>query len=271
MRQMLLTLAAAISFTATAFAEGPRVEDFRDQIAASLRAARPDWCIKAVDATMLNYGPKADECSNSLDVGNAWSDVLAGADRSVTVARFVGLALAPPTTATVSADRARLVVVLRPQAYLDSVSPELRAALITRPFAGDLHAVLMLDSPETLQTVSRGALANIGVDETGAFAAAAENLRVRMGPLVREKVERIETVDAGSGLATGGLWLPEACKPDSPERLVLVYRRNAYIVADGADRDAREDFAAAVQTLTREGAFSATPLTCTGGAWRVAR
>lgn len=262
---------AALALLLAPAAHAQTLTQFRDEVAAAIRAERPGGCLLIDGPSTMRLGPSAADCASTLDVGNTYTEVITGrARKDEMIARLARLAITSPATTPVTGDRARLVVVLRPQAYIDSVPAAAQADIVRRPFAGDLFAVLMLDSADALQTASRASVASMGLDEAGAFALAAENLRARMGPLAREKLLRsIESVDAASALATGGLWLPEACKADTGVRLALVTMRNGYIALDNPDAGARAEFVEVARALIERGALSRTPIVCTGGVWRV--
>jgi hypothetical protein len=54
---------------------------------------------------------------------------------------------------------------------------------VTAPVAGDLVALIVVDSPQTTRTLKVTELAALGLDAKGAFAAALANVRSEIGPL----------------------------------------------------------------------------------------
>lgn len=93
----------------------------------------------------------------------------------------LGEALAPAKTA-----REALVLVLRTKSYLANIGVPISP--ITEPFAGELVAVLMVDSPTTARSAGQGDLTELGLDASQALAIGRKNIGTFAGS-VESQVE----------------------------------------------------------------------------------
>ncbi|MAK60149.1 MAG: hypothetical protein CMK09_04145 [Ponticaulis sp.] len=121
----------------------------------------------------------------------------------------------------------RLVVQLRPASYLDENTHSTDGAIVARPFAGDLVAVLMLDSPETLAAVTEARLTNNGVSVEQAFDLAIQNTRSRMGEVYQDEYQKIDFLSSSNGLISGQIWLPETCSAETRDAAYFIYDHNS--------------------------------------------
>lgn len=263
-----IVVAAAIGAAAPAHAQSiVSAAEFRDEVIALLRAQRPDLCIRIQDEWTLHFGPDESTCANSLAIENMYREYLSApsrkADFQARLARTgVAMLAGPPDTSNL---RSRVVVVLRPLEYANLFED---STVVHRPFAGDMIAVLMLDSPETLIAMSPEALSEHGLSEQVAFDLAATNLKDRMGDVQVATEMGIEIIEAETGLATGILWLPESCGPQSEGDQALIFDRNGYLRAAGADGDAVRNFRMVAEGMIADNAsLSRSIITCRVGSW----
>ncbi len=117
--------------------------------------------------------------------------------------------------------RDRVKVRLYSHAALDAMPP----ALIRRNVAADLDAILVLDLPETIVTVSPSARQQWDIDDDALFDIARKNVE-RMDVLSVEDIELAEDVPGralvGDSFFTASHLLHVARYVDPPERGLLV-------------------------------------------------
>jgi|GEM_PF-6804700 len=102
----------------------------------------------------------------------------------------LGEALAPAKTV-----REALVLVLRTKSYLANMGVPLSP--ITEPFAGELIAILMVDSPTTARSAGVGDLAELGLDSPAALALGRANIKSFAGT-VQAQVRPTQPGNIGS-------------------------------------------------------------------------
>lgn len=243
--------------------------EFRDRIAQAVSGLSPSVCVRAVDDYTLRFGPSEAECEGFINIDNGYRDYLAApANLDAIVQRYLPIAaqiVNGPVAET--NERERLVVVLRPRSYEQSVPA---GALVARPFLGDLMAVLMLDSPTHLTSITHERLAELSLSDDQAFELAAKNLRTRLGLVDRTQERGIEVIGAVSALISGTLWLGDGCTSNQEERLALLAGREYYFATDGRDADQRNFFLGFARHLIGQGdSISNTVLVCRSGHWIV--
>jgi hypothetical protein len=86
-------------------------------------------------------------------------------------------ALKPPAAIA----KEQLRVIVRSAKYLEIIGGS--AKNVTFPIGGDLHALVMIDSPAAATPLLRSSLAGLGLDAPGALAAALANIGKELGPL----------------------------------------------------------------------------------------
>jgi hypothetical protein len=165
-------------------------------------------------------------------------------------------------------DRNRLVVLLRPDAYLKSAE-ESRVEIVWRPFAGDMIAVLAQEDQGMFRYHPKQDLAAAGLNEVDAWALALDNLRKQHGSMQRTPNQAgAEHVTAPSGVATGFLALPESCQVDGPDYDAHVVDRDSYFRADLGKPDASPMLAGYVaELLASPPVYSSNLLSCLDGHW----
>ncbi len=174
------------------------------------------------------------------------------------------LAQAAAAQAPQDTDIEKLVVLLRPQAYIEVAGDE----LITRPFTGDMCMVLMEDSSTSLRSIKAEDLSPIGLTEEDAFERALENLHHMIGPLTTEDLSGMKFVTAESGLALGQPIL-EARQTNAPPKAIFIHDRNAYFEVTLDTPEAGEMLLQYADALmAREETFSNMVLFFEEGEWR---
>lgn len=240
--------------------------EFRDDVIGLLKAARADICVVVVDDWTLHFGTNEAECGNTLNIDNMYREYLGTpSQRAELQSKLAATGLGMLAERDLSDFESRLVVVLRPAEYAVLGDGE---PAVHRPFAGDLIALLMLDSATTLSTLDAGTLSDHDLSEDQAFAQARRNLPDRMGDVVVEVIEGITVIGAESGLATGLMWLPDSCDAVSEGRRAHILDRNTYFQVDGRDAVAAGRFAEiSAGLIANDAALSRTVLVCESGAW----
>ncbi len=240
---------------------------FRDEVIDLLRSERADLCVRIADDWTVYFGPDAAACEHVLATENMYReyarDPSRKADLQGRLARM-GLAMmaGPPDTSNF---RNRLVVVLRPEGYASILE---NSTAVHRPFAGDMIAVLMLDSPETLAAMGPEALSDHNLSEAEAFELAEANLKDRIGEVRTTTELGIEIVEAESGLATGLLWLPDSCRSESEGDQALVFDRNGYLRVGTDDRAAIQSFRMVAEgSIADNATLSRSVIVCRAGSW----
>jgi|GEM_PF-4019132 len=164
----------------------------------------------------------------------------------------------------------RLVIVLRPIDYLQSIPESHREQMVHRPFQGDLLAMMMLDSPTTLASASLDMLEEEGIDVDDAFILAEANTRRLMGDVYGENYDGIEVLESSNGLITGLPWLPETCRAGGPDIAMMVMDRDFVMKVDfDPNSEPFNRFMDAAAGMIMDGeTFSTGVLLCTDGNWR---
>lgn len=265
--KILVALTIGVSGVGPAAAQEVAIApaQFRDDVAALLRAERPDLCIRVVDEWTLHFGESEEACEHFLAIDNMYREYLSDPGRLEDLqSRLARSGIAIMSGRDMSNFANRLVVVLRPAGY---AAFDDRFEVVSRSFAGDLIAVMMLDSELTLSAVNPENLVEHDMSADEGFALAEINLRERMGDVVIESVDGMEVVGAESGLATGLLWLSESCTPQSEGSRALVFDRNTYVMV-GQDDEANTAFdRVAGAIISGGGSLSGTILSCNQGTW----
>ena len=249
--------------------------EFRDEVMAAMTSAGGFECIEAVNEWSVRFGKTPDACEAQLFIDNTYSLYKdSPADREFLIERLAGFAVSNIVRGEEigTTDRERLVVLLRPENYLRGTGTLFEDApkLVSRPFAGDLFALLMLDSPTALRAVRVEDLSDLGLSQDEAFGLATTNLRNLMGPVERviDEETGIEIVGAPSALGSGVLWLPEACTAETEPYVVHLWDRDSYIAAKFSDSQALEAFSImTANMIAAQDTLHNTILYCIDGEW----
>lgn len=160
--------------------------------------------------------------------------------------------------------RDRLVVQLRPKSFVsDSKKP-----LVAHRFAGDMYAVLMLDSPQTLSAVSQADLKDLSLSADDAFQIATKNTRQRMGKVLSDDYGPITRSYSENGLISGQVWLPETCGASASPTAYFVYDYNGVLKTDGENMIGLSKLISYARNMVGNGtSLSGTVVRCSAGQW----
>ena len=93
----------------------------------------------------------------------------------------------------------RLVIQMRGADFVATATKPGEPPIAARAFTEDLQAVLMLDSAETLSTVSVETLKAQGLSEDEAFQIAIGNTRDRMGAVSSQSYDNMTVLSSENG------------------------------------------------------------------------
>lgn len=245
--------------------------EFRNAVIEAMQAeSETELCVARLSDDSFRAGLTQESCDYFAYLDNLYDDYLAdptsGEDIiSENASNYVRL-----ITAGIDDENfaERLVVQLRPSNYVTTNARSTNGTLVARPFAGDMVAVLMLDSPETLAAVSEERLAanEVSVDE--AYQLAIENTRARMGDVFTEEYKKINFLSSSNGLISGQLWLPETCSSESRDAAYMVYDRNGLMKVNLSDPLGLSNLLAVANGLVIQGeALTTSVVRCKNGEW----
>ena len=161
--------------------------------------------------------------------------------------------------------RERLVVQLRPKSFFSG----LKNPVVATRFAGDMYAVLMLDSPQTLEAVSVKQLTEQNLTEADAFQLGAANTRARMGQVVQDEFGDVSRLYSENGLISGQVWLPETCSGASVSTAYFLYDYNGVLRVTGDDIIGLSKLISYARNMVGNGtALSHTIVRCDSGVWK---
>ncbi|MAP96191.1 MAG: hypothetical protein CMK07_14690 [Ponticaulis sp.] len=202
---------------------------FRNAVISSMQdQSASELCVARLTDESFRVGPSMDDCEYHAFVDGAYAEYTDEPERADEI--IASLASNYVSVISEGIDEsnfeARLVVQLRAESYAHDVDASDDASLVARPFAGDLIAVLMLDSAQTLAAVSASQLADHGITEDQAFEMAKANTRSRMGDVLVDEYRKINFLSSSNGLISGQMWLPETCDGQSADAVYFLYDRN---------------------------------------------
>lgn len=250
---------------------------FRDVVASEIAKRYPTLCIEKPNASSIHVGRTRQACNDAV-VNTAFiyqQYVNDPTKLQVYVAALTSVAFAaldsvdrPQSTRL---DRARLVAVIRPKAYAESLrSNEGKVGGLWRPFVGDLIAILVQRDGAISRSLTADEVKALNLTEAEAWELALHNVRAKIGSLARSaNSQGAETVTAESGLAVSNLWLPEACSRAGANFDVFVVSRDTYFYADQRNPAATSTLAGYVAELLKSGqeTYSDNLLSCIDGRW----
>ena len=149
-------------------------------------------------------------------------------------------------------------IVIRDRAYVDAVAAQSEGGITSWPVGDALAAMLVIDAPTFVRSVTRSDLKAIGVDADGAFNIAVANADDAEGPLA-DALERLGPGEVGvlqgsyfssSRLLPHGEWAAYAATLRGP-LLAMLPVPNALLYADGDDAEAVEHMQREARSLAR--------------------
>lgn len=266
-------ICAGFSLTHTAFAETLLSPDgFRDALIENIESrGEGELCLARLENAGLKLGLNAGQCDYHAYTENAYVDYLGAPSRLGTILDDEAdrLFSIMNTENDMSGFTDRLVVQLRPKDFVSDANKGADSVLAARRFAGDMYAVLMLDSPETLSVVYEDLLRTEGLSEDDAFALAAENTRLRMGDVISDDYGEVTRMYSQNGLISGQVWLPETCETSSADAVYFLYDYNGVLKVDESDMMGISKLLGYARHMIGEGSsLSETVVSCTSGEWR---
>ncbi len=228
MRLLIIALILWIGCAAPSVADDTlTIADFTSEVLEALEKENPEIFFERTEVDVITYKEdEQDEQAGYIYTNNVYSYYKSDPeDKTAFIESWIS---AMPLDGWVDESniKARLVTVLRPTDYLDGGPTELKDTVISRAFAGEIMAVLMLDSPQTLSSASPDLLAENGLTEDQAFILAEGNTRRLMGEIQSETIEGIELLSSESGLITGLPALSESCSTTTKPYIVLIIDRD---------------------------------------------
>ncbi len=265
-------LSGLFSFPALAQSEelvSPR--DFRNAIIQSMQETSEDTlCFVRISDEAFRAGPSADNCDYQAYTNVAYEQYELAPETLDQIVdeqaqRYVSLIEAGVDMENFSE---RLVVQLRSRAYVRNANLTSESGLVVEPFIGDLVAVLMLDSPQTLAAVSNDQLVSQGVTREQAFELAIGNTRDLMGDVRADDYRRIHFTSSSNGLISGQIWLPEMCNAESEDAAYFLYDRNGLMSVQMDDALGVSNLLAIANGFALQGeGVSNSVVRCSGGEW----
>lgn len=262
----IIALAFAVS-PQMAKAEAVSAKTFRDQLAETMLALKPGMCVKAVDDYTMHFGASAKDCESFVNIDNAYAEYQANPSEHDAIIKRYAESAVSLLSPKVQPERKpeQVVALLRPKTYTSQIPND---DSVSMSFAGDLNVYLMLDYVGARSLVTKKDLEKWKLSPGAAFDLARRNTRERLGQTATDIQEGIAMVSADSGLATGSLWLPDACKPDGPQRLILVADKEYYFSAEQTDIKAVAALKNVARGMIADGvSLSQTLLACSHGRW----
>ena len=274
----IIACAPGISASRASAQELLTLEQFTDEVISVLKATGAVECVNRLDEGGFHYGTTPDDCENfAMFTDNIYNVYRAEPERkddliSRLVNASVETLLSDDDFGRLPDDyQERLVVVLRPVDYGAPVLDSPPIELVMRPVAGDMAAMLAVDSADALMPLVPDMVEESDKPEDELYAMAYENTRQRMGRVEREKDGELEYVYAATGLATGILALPKSCTAKTKPYYAVVLDRDTFVRASGGARAGVGALARFV--LDHRGqntSFSETLMYCHNGEWSAA-
>ena len=267
---LIAGLALCASFTVNAQdREKLSLREFRDSVINRITSqSETDICVARLSDGGFRSGPSTDNCEYYSYLDTAYTEYELAPqqlDEIVTrhAERVVSVMFAEPDETNFAE---RLVVQLRPVSYLNKAGKD--EAPVVRRFAGDMIAVLMLDSAKSIATVTEKQLAEHGLTEETAFAVSAENLRNRMGEVFVDEYRHIDMLSSANGLISGQVWLPETCSAESQDAVYFVYDHNGLMKVSMQDMVGVSNLLAVANGMVAQGSSLANSVvSCHSGQW----
>lgn len=251
---------------------------FTQEAMSAVKANEQVACVEPIDDGSFSFGADSEDCqTHTFFTDNMYEAYLADPlAKDAVIARLVSVSVASLTDqdkiGLMPDDfRERIVVLLRPAGYGESIPGVPAIPVVKKPFAGDMVVLLALDSPDSLAAVTKEMLGDIDTQESELYALAFENTRERVDELQIQTDKDIEFVSAVSGLATGHLSLPESCDADTAPYYAVVLDRDTYARTPASATKGVAALASYLVKARKQNAgFSQTLLSCDSGIWSAA-
>jgi hypothetical protein len=271
----LAVMAALLSLSASA-RDLFTLQEYRDFVLERAQELYPDKTFRPLGEDTIEYNLEdqdEDIETATIYVNYGYSMYLQSPDTPYDFTDKLLSALISPDEETFEDFRERLIVQLRPEQYFQGM-PEGMPAMISRPFLADLHIVLMLDSPDKLQTMTADHLEDFNISEDEAFRLGVENLPKRMGDLYMEEFEGVQMMNSSNGLATALPLYTDACDAESKNWAFWISDRETLLRVEDVDSDPDALIVLAMiqwDMLQNGFGFSDYIFTCLEGEWSSAQ
>ena len=246
-------------------------DDLREALIESLQdRLDPSTCIVKLKNAALRMGPTREECQYFIQTDRIFSFYTMDPESLSEIVAFETDRLSAILEGGVSNDNFadRLVVQLRGADFLRQVKASQDEALVARQFTTDLHAVLMLDSEDTLAAISPSQLSEYGLEEKEAFELALQNTRHRMGDIRQELFDGMTVLSSANGLITGQVWLPETCQAESEAAFYFLYDQNGVLKVEADNLLGISNLLSIARGMSSEGrSLTNSVLSCRDGQW----
>lgn len=247
-------------------------DGFRDALIEKLAGAHDEaFCASRLENAGVKFGLSQNACHFETYTQSAYVSYLSEPSRLETILSAEADRLSEILKAGDNGSDldARLVVQLRPKSFVQSANEGATSPLAARRFAGDLYAVLMLDSAQTLAAVTQAEIEASGLTYEVAFGLAAENTRARMGEIVSDSYGDVSRLYSENGLISGQVWLPETCAKNASGGVYFLYDYNGVLTVDRSDFLGISHLLSYARNMVGKGvSLSETVVTCQSGEWR---
>lgn len=268
---LLGAMAAILSLPASA-RDLFTLQEYRDFVLERARELYPDQKFSPAGEGEIEYylpGQDEDVEPSRIFVNYGYSMYLQSPDTPLDFADKLLSTMLTLDEDTYEDFRERLIVQLRPEQYFQD-APEGMPPIISRPFLADLRIVLMLDSPDKLQTMTVELLEEFEISEDDAFRLGVENLPNRMGELYVEAFEGVQMVNSSNGLATALPLYADACNAETKHWAFWISDRETLLQVPDVESDPEALFVLSLiqsDMLQNGFGFSDYIFTCFEGEW----
>lgn len=249
--------------------------EFRLELRDAIVKLAPKSKVELVDDDSLRVVGPGDKAVDGVTVyvGNAYERYQNSPDALETIidqmARTAVSAGAPAVA------KENLVVLIRPEEYVQPVIKGEKTKLIWRRFAGDFVEVVAIDNGETFQMAMVEDVEPLFGDEASVWAQARANSLAKMGKMNIEALEPgVWTITNESSLALDFVIQPDTWQAlgvsITGDPVAVFLQRNLLLLTDGGDKDRLGRVAMFVDQLAGDPEIISTTLfTRHNGVWSV--
>lgn len=275
MRLFVSFMVALIVATSPSAAENDLLSraEFTQRFLAEFQARHPGVDFDQVEDGAISFGESADSDGRGMMFTDYAFDLYLADPTALSDIIDRWVAAVPLDGEIDESDAAnRLVVVIRPPDYLNVIPESQRADLVSRPFLGDMIALMMLDSPQALSTASLDLLEENDLTVDEAFILAESNTRRLIGEIYSENYDGIDVLESSNGLVTALPWLPETCRAGVANFAMMIVDREFLMQVDMTkDPAAFEIFMhTATEMILNQESLATGVFMCVDGEWNFA-
>ena len=245
--------------------------EFRDTLMDVMQANSADYlCLRTLEDGGFRTGLSAQSCDYFNYVDLVYDAYQANPDQLQSILDEEAARLLSIMTAGVDQSDfdQRLVIQMRGADFVATATKPGEPPIAARAFTEDLQAVLMLDSAETLSTVSVETLKAQGLSEDEAFQIAIGNTRDRMGAVSSQSYDNMTVLSSENGLISGELSLPETCSASSEDAYYFIYDYNGVLKADSDNLVGVSKLLSIARGMSKDDAsVTSSVVRCQSGEW----